>query len=229
MRGEGERGAPATSGPGCGVRRGLRARLFAWALRRAADGQHRLYDSLKRDLFTRLPEPLAGALTVVEVGAGAGPNAAYLPTGTCWIAVEPNVHFHASLEQAAADHGLHLDLVGGTAEALPLPTASADAVVSTLVLCSVTDVRRSLAEMRRVLRPGGRVLFLEHVAAPPGTLRRRAQRLVRRPWGWLADGCRPDQETDRLLREAGFASVEVEPARVPLGLASPHVVGVATA
>lgn len=228
MRRGSEREASATSGPARGVRRGLRARFFAWSLAHAADAQRRLYADLKRGLFTRLPSPHARALTVVEIGAGAGPNAPFLPAGTRWIAVEPNVHFHPHLERAATDHGLHLEVVAGTAEALPLPDASADAVVSTLVLCSVADVRQSLAEVRRVLRPGGRALFIEHVAAPRGTLRRRAQRLVRRPWGWLADGCRPDQETGRLVREAGFGSVEIEAVRVPLGLASPHVVGVAT-
>ncbi len=199
----------------------MRARLFAHVMAQADDAQRRLYADRKRALF----DGLAG--TVVEIGAGAGPNAAYLPAGARWIAVEPNVHFHPHLRAAAAKHDLDLDLRVGVAEALPVADGAADAVVSTLVLCSVDDVGAALAEVRRVLRPGGRFVFVEHVAAPRRTWRRRLQRLVRRPWGWLGDGCRPDQDTGRLIRAAGFSDVEIEAFRVPLGLASPHVAGVA--
>ena len=104
----------------------------------------------------------------------------------------------------------------------------ADAVVSTLVLCSVADISRSLAEARRVLRPGGRFVFVEHVAAAPGSLLRRVQRLVRQPWGWLADGCRPDQDTGRRLAEAGFADLQMDAFRVSGGVVAPHIAGVAT-
>ena len=165
---------------------------------------------------------------VVEIGPGAGPNARYLPTGTRWVCVEPNVHFHPRLGRAAAEHGLDLEVVPGTAEALPLADGAADAVVSTLVLCSVHDVRQSLAEVRRVLRPGGRFVFIEHVAAAPGTVLRTLQSSLRAPWGWVADGCRPDRETEAAIRAAGFASVETEAFRAPLGLAAPHVMGLAT-
>ena len=166
---------------------------------------------------------------VVEIGPGAGPNARYLAAGTRWVCVEPNVHFHPRLRRAAQAHGLDLELAAGTAEALPLADGAADAVVSTLVLCSVRDVDQSLAEVRRVLRPGGRFVFVEHVAAPPGTALRRMQTALRRPWGWLADGCRPDRQTEDAVREAGFAAVELERFRAPLGLAAPHVAGVAVA
>ena len=217
----GEKGEGPTPAAPVRVRRGLRARLFAGTLARAGDAQRRLYGDRKR----RLLAGLSG--TVVEVGTGAGPNAAYLPAGTRWIAVEPNVHFHPRLRAAAAAHGLDLDLRPGVAEALPVADGAADAVVCTLVLCSVDDVRQSLAEARRVLRPGGRFVFVEHVAAPRGTALRLAQRVVRAPWGWFGDGCRPDRETGRRIREAGFSHVELETFRVPLGLASPHVMGVA--
>ena len=194
----------------------------------ADDAQRRLYGRRKRALFGRIAGRDGAPPVVVEIGAGSGLNAAYLPAGARWIVVEPNVHFHGRIREAAAAHGLGLDLAAGTAEALPLADGAADAVLSTLVLCSVDDVAQSLAEARRVLRPGGRFVFVEHVAAPPGSLRRRAQRAFRRPWGWFADGCRPDQETGRLIREAGFADVEMEAFRAGLGLVAPHVAGVAT-
>ncbi len=84
-----------------------------------------------------------------------------------------------------------------------------------------------MREFARVLKPGGRFLFIEHVGASHGTWLRRIQRAVRRPWGWVADGCRPDRDTAEAIRAAGFASVELEAFRVPMGLASPHICGVA--
>lgn len=165
---------------------------------------------------------------VVEVGAGTGLNARYLPRGTRWVVVEPNVHFHPRIEAAAREWGLEAEVHAGTAGALPLEAGAADAVLSTLVLCSVEDVGEALAEIGRVLRPGGRFVFVEHVAAPPGTALRRLQRVVRRPWGWVADGCRPDRETGAQILEAGFADVEMEAFRVPFSLVAPHVAGVAT-
>ena len=223
-------GGRPTAPTASGVRRGLRARLFAWSLSRADASQKRLYGQRKTRLFARLDEgtsPTADSLRIVEIGAGAGPNAEHLPTGAHWMAVEPNVHFHPHLRRAADRHQLELTILGGTAEALPLDDTSADVVLSTLVLCSVDDVSRALAEARRVLKPGGRFVFIEHVGAPHGTGLRRLQRFVRRPWSWVADGCRPDRDTADAIRTAGFASVEVDAFRVPLGLASPHISGVA--
>lgn len=209
------------------VRRGLRARLFAWALAHSGDADRRLYGDRKRDLFARAVP--SGGQMVVEIGAGAGPNAAYLPRGTRWLVAEPNVHFHPHLRRAARAHGLDLTLLAGDAERLPLPDASVDAVVTTLVLCSVPDPARALAEARRVLHPGGRLVFVEHVAAPDGSRLRRFQRLLRTPWGVVADGCRPDRDTEATLRAAGFAHLEVEGFRAPLGLVGPHIAGIATA
>lgn len=223
-----ERGTSPTSDPGSGVRSGLRARLFAWSLGHADDTQHRLYADRKRDLFGQTEGRDGAAPVVVEIGAGTGLNAAFLPAGTRWIVVEPNVHFHDRIRDAARVHELAVDIRDGTAERLPVADGAADAVVSTLVLCSVDDVGAALAEARRVLRPGGRFVFVEHVAAPAGTLRRAAQRLVRRPWGWLADGCRPDQETGRLLEAAGFADLQTEAFRAGIGVVAPHLAGVAT-
>ena len=194
----------------------------------SADGAHqRLYASRTRRLIDDLEGEGGRPPVVLEVGAGAGPNAAWLPAGTRWVAIEPNVHFRPHLEDAAQRHGLDLEVVTGVAEALPLESGAADAVLSTLVLCSVEDVAQSLSEIRRVLRPGGRFVFVEHVAAPEGSALRRVQRAVRRPWGWIADGCRPDRETERAVLEAGFSHVEVERFRVPLAVVAPHIAGVA--
>ena len=220
--GAGRRSATITERGCAEVRRGPGKAFFAWLLAHGGGTDRRLYGERKRTLLSGLGP------TVVEIGAGAGPNAAYYAPGTRWLAVEPNAHFHPRLRRAAEAHGLELDVVPAVAERLPLPDGSADAVVSTLVLCSVGDPAAALAEARRVLRPGGRFVFIEHVAAPEGSRRRAWQRRLRRPWGWVADGCRPDRDTETAIRAAGFARVELERFRVPGGLVAPHIAGVAT-
>jgi ubiquinone/menaquinone biosynthesis C-methylase UbiE len=111
---------------------------------------------------------------------------------------------------------------------LAVDDESVDAVVCTIVLCSVRDLSATLGEIRRVLRPGGRFVFMEHVAAPRGTGLRRVQRLLRPVWQFLADGCTPDRETDAAIRAAGFSHVEIERFRLPREvsvLAGPHIAG----
>ena len=225
-KGPGAPGGSPTARSRSGVRRGLCARLFAWSLSRADASQQRLYGAHKSKLFAELATR-DDAPVIVEIGAGAGPNAAHLPPGAHWMVVEPNVHFHPHLRRAATAHKLELTILDGTAERLQLEEACADVVLSTLVLCSVDDVPGALAEIYRVLKPGGQFLFIEHVGAPRGTWLRRVQRAVRRPWGWVADGCRPDQDTEAAIRGAGFSSVELAAFRVPMSLASPHIRGVA--
>jgi ubiquinone/menaquinone biosynthesis C-methylase UbiE len=183
----------------------FRARLNAW-LFRALDGYaHRKYRHVKRELFGGLPH------TVLELGAGTGANFRYLDPGTHVVALEPNPHMHSHLRAAAVRHRVTVDLRAGVAERIPLPDRSVDAVIASLVLCTVSDPVRALAEIRRVLRPGGRFWCIEHVAAAEGTALALAQRLVRRPWRWLFDGCETQLRTEELLRAAGFESVEVTP------------------
>ena len=112
--------------------------------------------------------------TVVELGAGVGANMRYLPVGAHLVAIEPNPYMHKRLRRAARSHGVDLEILSVVGERIDLPDASADAVISSLVLCSVRDPDAVLAEIRRVLRPGGRFSFAEHVAAK--RTRRRAGR-----------------------------------------------------
>ncbi len=173
----------------------------------------------------RLLGELAG--TLIEIGAGTGANLPYLKSGVRWFGVEPNPAMRRYVEHKARQLGVNAQLVEGRAERLPLASASADAVISTLVLCGVADQRAVLEEILRVLKPGGRFVFLEHVAAEPGTATRRRQRLIRPVWSLLADGCRPDRETWRAIESTGFAHLEYERFRLPLPIAGPHIAGVA--
>jgi ubiquinone/menaquinone biosynthesis C-methylase UbiE len=150
---------------------------------------------------------------VLELGAGVGANLAYLRPGTRLVAVEPSRRMHDRLRRRAAAAGVELDLIPHGAEHLPLEDGSMDEVICSLVLCTVADPGRVLAEARRVLRPGGRLRFVEHVAAPRWSPRRWLQRLLRRPWSWLYEGCTLDRDTGRHLRAAGFGEVEIRHER----------------
>jgi ubiquinone/menaquinone biosynthesis C-methylase UbiE len=148
--------------------------------------------------------------TVLEIGAGVGANLAYLPPGSRLIALEPNLRMHDRLRRRCRRAGIEVTVVAGGAEAIPLADGAVDEVVCSLVLCTVDDPARVLAEIRRVLRPGGRFRFVEHVAAPAPGPRRLVQRAIRRPWGWVFEGCNPGPHTPALLEAAGFGDLRVE-------------------
>lgn len=162
----------------------------------------------KRRIFAHLPRE------VVEIGPGVGANLRYLSPGARLIAIEPNPSMHGPLHEAARRRGVELDLRTRRAEATGLPDDSVDCVISSLVLCSVQDPAAVLAEVRRVLHPGGTFRFLEHVAAPEGTVTRWAQRMLRRPWAWTFEGCSCERDLEAVIRDAGFENVWVEPYRV---------------
>ncbi len=188
-----------------------------------------MFDRLLRRHKRRVYSDLPG--TVVELGAGVGANLRYLSPGTTLVAVEPNPAMHGRLRRAARRHGVHLDLRDATAERTHLPDASADLVLSSLVLCSVSDPDQVLAEVRRVLRPGGRFAFVEHVAARDGTPLRRLQRLVRRPWAWCFEGCSCERDLAGVVRAAGFDRVDIDSYRLrsPFLPFNTQIAGVATA
>jgi SAM-dependent methyltransferase len=169
---------------------------------------------------------------VVEVGAGDGLNFEHYPASvTELIAVEPEPRLRArAAERAQARGGMTLSVVDGTAEALPAADGSVDAVVACLVLCSVTDQAVALAEMRRVLRPGGQLRFHEHVIA-----HHRAGAAVQRAldrtgvWPHLAAGCHLARDTESAIRAAGFTIAELRRFGLGVGpLSVPHVGGRAT-
>ncbi|MDA0564770.1 methyltransferase domain-containing protein [Streptomonospora sp. S1-112] len=175
----------------------------------------------------RLLAPLAGE--VVEIGPGAGINLGYYGPGVRWTGVEPNPHLHERIRRGAARAGLSARLIPGRAERIDAADSSVDAVVGTLVLCSVADADRVLAEVLRVLRPGGRYVFLEHVAAPPATRTRRAQDVLSPVLRRLPGGCRYNRETGAAIARAGFGAVEHDGFDLPVsfGLELPHIAGTA--
>ncbi|MBI4572797.1 MAG: class I SAM-dependent methyltransferase [candidate division NC10 bacterium] len=165
---------------------------------------------------------------VLEIGPGTGVNLPYYPSGIRWIGIEPNPFMHPYLKRQAEQLGIQVEIREGRAERLDVPDHSMDAVVSTLVLCSVQVVPGALGEILRVLKPGGRFVFIEHVAAPPGMWLRRVPRWVRPVSRALADGCCPDRETWVAIEKGGFEHLTLEHFRVPIPITSPHIAGSAT-
>jgi len=205
------------------VKAGVRQRIFAWALARFNGGYEKSVVQHKQRLFSNL------AGTVVEIGPGTGANLRFLTPGEVrWIGVEPNPFMQEYLRKEGTRLGIPIDLRLGTAEHLPFADASADAVISTLVLCSTADQQRALKEILRVLKPGGRLIFIEHVAAPAGTRLRTLQNLVTPVWKQLGDGCHPNRETWVQLERAGFAKLDYQRIGIPGFLVTPHIVGEAT-
>lgn len=197
-------------------------RFFAHTLAWGDDAQHRLYGARKRTLFADLEG------TVAEIGPGTGVNLPYLPDGLRWIGLEPNPHMHDYIRDQLAGRDLDADLRTDPAQNTGLAPNSVDAVISTLVLCSVPDVAETLAELRRILRPDGQLVFIEHVAAAPHTPLCWFQHGIRPLWKAVADGCHPDRETGAVLRQAGFSTVEFERFNIGVPPVSPHIAGTAT-
>lgn len=155
---------------------------------------------------------------VLEIGAGTGTNLEHYTAADRLTLVEPARAMRERLEGAVAAAGRPADVVDAMAEDLPFADGSFDVVVCFLVLCSVRDLATALGEARRVLRPGGTFVFLEHVRAE-GRLG-RAQDLVDPVWRRIGVGCRPNRRTLDAIREAGFVvespQVIRPPAQIPL-------------
>jgi len=152
--------------------------------------------------------PVEGS--VLEIGAGTGRNLDHYPRHLLradgmterLVLTDPDVHMLARLRRRP--EAATAEIARASSDALPFPAESFDAVVSTLVLCSVADVDRTLAEVRRVLRPGGALVFLEHVAAEEGSRRLRWQRRLDPVWSRIAGGCHLTRQTDVAIERAGF-------------------------
>ena len=157
-------------------------------------GMRRLRNDLLRDALGR----------VVEIGAGTGLNVEHYPDGISeLVLVEPDAAMRRQLGTRVQRRARRAHIVDASAEHLPLPDASADTVVSTLVLCTVDEPDRALREIARVLRPDGRLMFIEHVRASSAFLAACQDRLLA-PWRLFAGGCRCNRQTVELMRACGF-------------------------
>jgi SAM-dependent methyltransferase len=160
---------------------------------------------------------------VLEIGTGTGINVDHYPPGVDVTYTEPDPHMAKRLRARG------VEAVAAPAEALPFADASFDTVVSTLVFCTVPDVSAALREVRRVLAPDGRLLFLEHVRAHPGSRLERWQERLHGPWRAFACGCHCNRDLLGALAAAGFTTEEAvhEEWRFMPPVVRPVVVGFA--
>jgi ubiquinone/menaquinone biosynthesis C-methylase UbiE len=163
---------------------------------------------------------------VLEIGVGTGLSFAHYPPEVELVGVDPSAPMLRRARARAGQLGRGVTLIEAPAEELPFEESSFDTAVSLAVLCSVRDPAHALRELRRVLRPDGRFIFLEHVRSEDAKLARWQDRLER-PWGWVAGGCHPNRPTLEGIESAGFELVEVEHKDLPEvpRLVRPNVTG----
>ncbi|MBB4931117.1 ubiquinone/menaquinone biosynthesis C-methylase UbiE [Lipingzhangella halophila] len=183
------------------------------------------------DHRARLLDGAAGRL--IEVGAGTGSNFSHYPEQvTAALAVEPEPHLRTLAAAAAGKTTVPVEVVDGVADRLPAADRSIDVAVACLVLCTVPDPQAALAELFRVLRPGGQLRFFEHVQHPSPS-RRRVQRLADATiWPLLNGGCHTARDTLTAIQRAGFAIDDHDryssaDTRMPFPSA-PQILGTAT-
>ena len=152
---------------------------------------------------------------VLELGAGTGLNLELYPLDVADLTlVEPDPHRVKQLRKRVDTLGSAAQVVEAPGEKLPFEDGSFDTVVVTLVLCTVPDQVATLAEIKRVLKPDGQFLFLEHVRSPEPGLAKWQDRLEK-PWRFLGDGCHCNRDTESALKAAGFELSDVEHPELP--------------
>jgi SAM-dependent methyltransferase len=180
----------------------------------------RMLASAERGGLADMRHSLLGEATgrTLEIGAGTGLNLEhYTPAVTELVLAEPDPHMAKLMRDRVAEGGLPVERVSvieAPGEQLPFDDGSFDTVVSTLVLCTVDDPARSLAEAKRVLAPGGAFLYLEHVRGDSPRLAKWQDRLDR-PWGFFAGGCHPNRATADTLAGAGLQIEQLDNTEMP--------------
>lgn len=162
-----------------------------------------------RDWRRNLLHPIKG--DVLELGCGTGVNLEFYPDLIKrLVLIEPNAYMCQQLKDKIIARKQFIEVFNTKAECLTLPDASFDAVVCTLVLCSVRDADKTLAEIHRVLRPEGKLFFIEHVAAQPDSKRYQWQRRLSLLWQFINAGCHITRDTENAIMHAGFQIVEIQ-------------------
>jgi ubiquinone/menaquinone biosynthesis C-methylase UbiE len=204
---------------------GLRSRFFAFTYDRFSKGSEQAgLAEMRRNL-------IAGASgDVLEIGGGTGANLGYYAAGVQSVTVtEPEPPMVKRLERKAREQNSQATVLRASAEDLPFEDASFDTVVSTLVLCGVEDQPRVLRELRRVLRPGGRLIFLEHVRSDDPRVAKMQDRM--NPLNRFFVCCDCNRRTLETIRSAGFEVTELEQTELPKAppFVRPLIVGTAAA
>lgn len=201
----------------------LKNRYFAALTVRLAKTEMKDLQSTKEKLFSDMKELKSAdpellkkkALNILEVGVGNGTNLEFYPAGSRLTCVDPNEAFEPYFRRECAQRATHLDpdirfVLEPGEDMASVPDGSMDVVVITLVLCSVQRLETVLKEVLRVLVPGGKFYYLEHMGDAPGTFRRRLQDVLSDSelWPIAVEGCRLNCDTEQILQKSAFSSVD---------------------
>lgn len=169
----------------------------------------RMSGPMEREILGERRQRLLGEVTgrVLDIGAGTGANLPHLRRAERIVAAEPDAAMRLKLNRRLDRAPVPVEVSAASAEDLPFDDSTFDAVVFTLVLCTVSDPVKALSQARRVLRPGGRIVVLEHVRGS-GKLARWQDRLAP-VWSYFGAGCRPNRDTRATIEGAGFTFDEV--------------------
>ena len=191
-----------------------------------------MYDRLsgagERRLFNKVRPRIMGEAQgrVLEIGVGTGASLSYYPAEAQVVGTEPDPYMLERARRRLTELGAtNIELQQAPAEELPFDDASFDHVVSSLVLCTVRDLPRALAEARRVLKPEGTFRFMEHVRNDESRFWGTVQDAIVPVWRWCAAGCHPNRRTQQAIEEAGFRLEWLEQFRIAPG--TPGIYGVA--
>jgi len=202
-----------------------REKLFAKFLAKEDEASFEMHKNKKTELFKNVRG------IVVEIGPGTGVNFPFFDANkVTWIGIEPNAAMHPFLQKNARDHGLEIKIKNNRTENLSIESSSVDFVISSEVLCSVNNLTESLNEIRRILKPNGKFLFLEHVADKI-SFRWLVQKIVPfTPWRYFSDGCNPGRYIGKAIESNGFKSVKYTKYMqagkgIILSINRPHIYG----
>lgn len=185
--------------------------MCQWLMAKIYDNMMRdAEDKCLKDWRQQLLQNISG--DVLELGCGTGANLEFYPDAVQHLVlIEPSVHMRKILQAKIADSKhANVAVLQDKAEFISLPDASFDAVVSTLVLCSVDHLEKTLSEIHRILRPQGKLFFIEHVAATNNLKRYKWQRRLAFIWKWIAANCHVTRRTEQAIEKAGFEIIDIQ-------------------
>ena len=177
----------------------------------------KFYDRIMQDAEDKCLQDWRGSLLancsgdVLELGCGTGANLEFYPDSVKrLVLVEPSDPMRQELQPKLSKYvRFNIELLNDRAESISLKDASVDVVVCTLVLCSVNDLEKTLSEIHRILRPQGKLVFIEHIAATNNPKRYQWQRRLAFIWKLIAAGCHITRHTEDAINQAGFKIVEI--------------------
>ena len=198
--------------------------VHAWLLAKNSSKHDNIIRQKKLELFNNING------TVLEIGPGTGINIHYFPDSINYIGIEPNRAMLTYLQKEIKQKGFSkYQIINSDAENLTIPDNSIDFVVSTYVLCSVKNINNVISEIKRILKPNGVFLFIEHIIAEKNTDLRKRQHLLKKLWDMIGNGCDLERDTLSFIKQVGFNKVEVINLNVStISILSPHIIGKAT-